>query len=206
MAIQIAQGFEAPREPGPAASTLQVHVLGERNMRAFETVSRLLVLVGVLGLAGAAWAATDGSSSDETTTAEPAAEPATPKLEGATAADPWPPLTPFQWTLVNGATLILVPVDGVLYPARRADDTTIETHPPRIPVVLYHDDRELTPALHDLVAPYAVDNGGWIMERHLDGRWVPVQSFLFHEQWFYGQDTPGQLDLTPNKAIRFRAR
>ena len=121
-------------------------------------------------------------------------------------ADPPPPLTPFQWALKTGGSLLLVPHEGHLYPARRTGAGVIETLPEAIEVALHHDGTALTVPLHAVRSPFEVLGGDWVLERRGASGWRPVAAMHFHGDRFYGQDAPGPFEPLPPDAIRLRRR
>ncbi|MGF1502978.1 MAG: hypothetical protein ACFBSD_14295 [Paracoccaceae bacterium] len=121
-------------------------------------------------------------------------------------ADPPAPLTEFQWSLKSGGQLVLVPVDGHYYPARRTGEGVVETLPLALAVSLYFESEDLTVPLTEIRSPYEIDGRGWIMERFADGDWLPVAAMHFHDSTFYGQDMPGAFEPLGLAEIRFRPR
>ncbi len=125
---------------------------------------------------------------------------------GPAAAPPAPPLTLFQWAVMTGGSLLLVPQDGHLYPARRREGTVIETQPPRLAVTLYRDEAETTVPLAAVRAPQEVGPEDWVLERRAGDTWRPIAAMHFHGTLFYGQDRPGPFEPLALEEIRFAPR
>lgn len=122
------------------------------------------------------------------------------------APAPAEPLSLFQWSLKAEGVLLLVPVDGHLYPARRVGAGVIETRPPKLAVQLYHDGRELSVPLHAILAPQELGRGH-VLEIRKDEQWVPLLARHFHGLIFYGQSSAnGPFEPLALEAIRFRPR
>jgi len=123
------------------------------------------------------------------------------------AADPPPAMTEFQWAIYSGGALVLVPVEGHIYPARRTGEAVIETLPVQIPVALHSDGRELAVPVRALRSPFEMLDDAWIMEiKTEDGGWRPIGPIHFHASSFYVQTEPGRFDAVGSDEIRFRAR
>lgn len=131
---------------------------------------------------------------------------AEPDLTGALSAEPLPPLTPFQWSLYSNGTLIMVPFEDAYYPAKRSDNTIIETLPERLQVELYFEEKQATPELRSVKAPHEFLPTEWYMEKWSDQSWHPVKSFHFDDMGFVQIDAPGQVSAPGLGEIRFRKR
>ncbi|MEM1345159.1 MAG: hypothetical protein AAGI34_11345 [Pseudomonadota bacterium] len=123
-----------------------------------------------------------------------------------TPAPPPPPLTEFQWTIANAGALVLVPVEGLLYPARLSGEGVIETLPVQIEIALYHDSREMAVALSDLHSPFEIAPEHHILERFDGERWIAAEAMHFDRDFFYYRETPGTFRVLALDAVRFRPR
>ncbi len=120
------------------------------------------------------------------------------------------PLTDFQWAVKTSGRILLVPVEGRLYPAKRTGEALVETLPLQVPVALYADERALSVALPRIRSPREVGPEAWILELREgegeDARWVPAAKFLFDDAFFYVQRSPGRYDAVPLGAVRLVPR
>lgn len=116
------------------------------------------------------------------------------------------PMSAFQWSLVHGGSWILAPSEGRYYPAKLAGSRVLESYPPKIEVELYHQARGMTPELHTVKSAREISPSGWIAEVWQGDSWVPAQTFVFDQQFFFVRTTPGKLDRVAAEDIRFLQR
>lgn len=119
---------------------------------------------------------------------------------------PPPALSKFQWTLLHGSELMLVPVDGVYYPARLAEEGVIETLPVKLRLSLHHDNTELVLPVTEVLAPWEALGEDWIVERRRDKGWSAVGTAEFENGTFHLKAADGQTAALAPGEIRFRRR
>jgi len=123
---------------------------------------------------------------------------------------PPPPLTEFQWALQSEGGLLLVPVDGRLYPAKRDGAGVIETMPLQLSIALHgaQEDEE-TPdavALSDVRSPFEIAPHEWILQRRTEEGWIAAASFHFYDGAFYALFEPGSFERVAPATYRFISR
>lgn len=112
----------------------------------------------------------------------------------------------FQWSLLYGHRMMLVPVDGIYYPAMQKAGRVIETIPPQLPAILHYDNRKLDIVITTILAPQELHSSTHVMERHIDGEWQSAPGFVFFDNQFYGLAANNTFEAIPEDRIRFQAR
>ncbi|GMG81358.1 hypothetical protein LNKW23_05710 [Paralimibaculum aggregatum] len=118
---------------------------------------------------------------------------------------PQTPLSLFQWALKAEGRLLLVPLEGHLWPAERAGTGIIETLPPKIAVRLHHDGREISLPLAAVLAPQELAPG-YVLERREGSAWQPLDAAHFDDMTFYGRRGTGAFEPLGLGEIRIRPR
>jgi hypothetical protein len=119
-------------------------------------------------------------------------------------------LSDFQWAVLNGAELMLVPVGDYYYLARRSNADLIETLPLKIEVELYRMSGEVaghhTIPVSEMMSPRDVSPDVWIMEM-VDGEsWTVMKAYVFYRTAFYALGDSNVFEYVEPGNLRFHRR
>lgn len=135
-----------------------------------------------------------------------AAGPAGAQVPVLQAPPPEPPLSLFQWAVMAGGALLLVEIDGALYPAELDGEGLIETHPVQVEIRRFGAEVAERAPLRAIRAPQEITPEGWVMETRDGEGWRAVDWRFFADMAFFVRRGPQDFAAVELADIRFVPR
>ncbi|MEG3766408.1 hypothetical protein [Alteromonas sp. 14N.309.X.WAT.G.H12] len=115
-----------------------------------------------------------------------------------------PQYSDFQLALLAQGSLMMVTVDGHIWPAYKNSDDILESYPPQLQVARYHDNTPLAVFITEILSPQAVDSSNYTADVFINGKWQAVNDFRLSQlQYEYREQLQAQWRSIELAHIRF---
>ncbi|MBU2978218.1 hypothetical protein [Alteromonas sp. C1M14] len=95
-----------------------------------------------------------------------------------------PQYSDFQLALLAQGSLLMVTVDGHIWPAYKNSDDILESYPPQLQVARYHDNTPLAVLITEIQSPQAIDSASYSADVFINGKWQAAHDFRLRQLQF----------------------